>query len=126
MSEKSVLIVEDEILIAMEIEERLKSLGYTGINWVLTGEEAVEKAREMTPDLILMDITLGGKMDGVDAFKVIRSQMDIPVLFITGSSERILKERLREAGLADDCDYIIKPYDRDVLREKIAAALGKS
>lgn len=125
MSEESILIVEDEALIAMELEERLQKLGYTNISRVFTGEEAVERALENPPRLIFMDIGLGGKLDGLEASKIICSRLNIPVIYITGSSEKILQKRLQEANVAHSFSYIIKPFNEGRLREKIELLLYK-
>lgn len=125
MSEKRILIVEDEALIVMELEERLKRLGYSNISSVFTGEDAVQIARETQPHLIFMDIVLGGEMDGLEASKVICTRLNIPVIYITGSSEKILKKSLQEANLTHPFIYIIKPFDEKKLKEKIDALLGE-
>lgn len=123
MPEERILIVEDEALIVMELEARLKHLGYSHVSSAFTGEDAVKIARETHPHLIFMDIALSGEMDGLEASKVICSQMNIPVIYITGSSERTLKKSLEEAGLTHRCTYIIKPFNEKKLKEKIDALL---
>lgn len=125
MTEKRILIVEDEALIVMELEERLKRLGYSNISRAFTGEDAVKIARESQPHLIFMDIVLSGEMDGLEASKVICSRLDIPVIYITGSSEKILKKSLQEANFTHPYLYIIKPFDEKKLKEKIEALLGE-
>jgi CheY-like chemotaxis protein len=125
MTEKRILIVEDEALILMELEARLKRLGYSNISSAFTGEDAVKIARESQPHLIFMDILLSGEMDGLEASKVICSRLNIPVIYITGSSEKILKKSLQEANLTHPYLYIIKPFDEKKLKEKIDALLGE-
>ena len=125
MTEKRILIVEDEALIVMELEERLKRLGYANISSAFTGEDAVKIARESQPHLIFMDIVLSGEMDGLEASRVICSRLNIPVIYITGSSEKILKTTLQEANLTHPYLYIIKPFDEKKLKEKIEALLGE-
>ena len=124
MYEERILIVEDEALISMFLEERLKRLGYANIRSAFTGEDAVKIARESQPHLIFMDITLSGEMSGLEASKVICGRLKIPVIYITGSSEKILKKSLQEANLTHPYDYIIKPFDEQKLKEKIDALLG--
>jgi CheY-like chemotaxis protein len=126
MSEKRILIVEDEALIVMELEERLKRLGYANIISAFTGEDAVKIAREIQPHLIFMDIVLSGEMDGLEASRVICGRLNIPVIYITGSSERILKKSLQEANLTHPYVYIIKPFDEKKLKENIDALLGEN
>jgi CheY-like chemotaxis protein len=125
MSEKKILIVEDEALIVMELEQRLRRLGYSNISSAFTGEDAVKIAREIQPQLIFMDIVLSGEMDGLEASKVICSRLNIPVIFITGSSEKILNKSLQEANLTHPYLYIIKPFDEKKLKEKIDSLLGE-
>ncbi|UCH92659.1 MAG: response regulator [Candidatus Aminicenantes bacterium] len=125
MPGKRILIVEDEALIAMELEERLKRLGYSDVSSVFTGEDAVQKAQESQPHLIFMDIVLSGEMDGLEASRVICSRLNIPVIYITGSSERILQKSLQEANLTHRYSYIIKPFDEKQLRKKIDTLLGE-
>lgn len=125
MSEKRILIVEDEALIVMELEDRLKRLGYSNISTAFSGEDAVKIAGESQPHLIFMDIVLSGEMDGLEASKVICTRLNIPVIYITGSSERILKKNLQEANLTHPYLYIIKPFDEKKLKEKIDALLGE-
>jgi CheY-like chemotaxis protein len=125
MPEERILIVEDEALIIMDLEVRLKRLGYANIYSAFTGEDAVKIAQENQPRLIFMDIALNGEMDGVEASKVICSRLKIPVIYITGSSERMLIKSLQEADLTHPYDYIIKPFDEKNLKEKIEALLGE-
>ncbi len=123
MPEERILIVEDEALIIMDLEVRLKRLGYANIYSAFTGEDAVKIAQENQPHLIFMDIALNGEMDGVEASKVICSRLKIPVIYITGSSERMLIKSLQEADVTHPYDYIIKPFDEKKLKEKIEALL---
>lgn len=125
MPEERILIVEDEALIIMDLEVRLKRLGYAIIYSAFTGEDAVKIAQENQPHLIFMDIALSGEMDGVEASKAICSRLKIPVIYITGSSERMLTKSLQEADLTHPYDYIIKPFDEKKLKEKIEALLGE-
>jgi CheY-like chemotaxis protein len=125
MFEERILIVEDEALITMDLEMRLKRLGYANIRSAFTGEDAINLAQESQPHLIFMDIALSGEMDGLEASKAICSRLNIPVIYITGSSERILKKTLQEADLTHPYNYIIKPFDEKNLKEKIADLLGE-
>ena len=83
MTKARILIVEDEAIIAMELESQLQSLGYEITSIVDTGVKAIEKAKTDKPDLILMDIRIKGEMDGIDTAEAIRSQFGIPVIFST-------------------------------------------
>jgi len=88
MEKARILIVEDEVIIAMEIELCLQSLGYEVISIVDTGEKAIVKAEVDKPDLILMDIRIKGEMDGIDTAEVIRKRFGIPVIFSTAYCDR--------------------------------------
>ena len=114
------LIVDDEAIITMQLEERLTAMGYTVVGMAASGEEAVEKARGFTPDLILMDIVMPGKVNGIQAARIIRTELDIPVVFVTSyADDKILEEakHVRPYG------YIVKPFDELGLKATIEVAL---
>jgi len=96
MEKAKVLIVEDETIIAMGIENKLQSLGYEVISIVNNGTDAIKKAGEDKPDLILMDIRVKGEMDGIEAAEVIRNKFGIPVIFSTAylDQERIERAKI--------------------------------
>ena len=83
MSRAQILVVEDEKIVALEIVDRLKNIGYKVPESASTGEEAIQKASEVRPDLVLMDIKLKGDMDGIEAAEKIRSRYGIPVVYLT-------------------------------------------
>jgi CheY-like chemotaxis protein len=101
-----ILIVEDEVVIAMRLQQRLTSMGFNAEGIAYTGEEAVEKAKSLRPDLILMDIMMPGKLDGVAAAKIIKAELDIPVVFLTAFSEDNIIKRAKQA---EPYGFIIKP-----------------
>ncbi len=112
MTTAKIMIVEDETIIAKDIETRLKTMGYTVVSIENTGEQAVEKAQLNSPDLILMDIRLRGRMDGIEAAELIRSRMDIPVIFLTAYAD---EKNLERAKHTMPYGYILKPFqDRDL------------
>ena len=119
---KSILIVEDDALIAMNLSETLKSYGYVTEIPVATAEEAILRAREHHPDLILMDIQLAGKMSGVEAAGIIRKTEDIPVIYLTAFSD---DERLKAAINTAPYAYLIKPVQNQELRTSIEVSLFK-
>jgi CheY-like chemotaxis protein len=80
---EKILVVEDEGISAIEIQESLESLGYHVPTIAKSGNEAIQEAFAIKPDLILMDITLQGEMDGIDAAAIIKSFMDIPLIYLT-------------------------------------------
>lgn len=85
MKEKRILIVEDEMILALELEMRLQSKGFDNIKCAYTGEEAVEFAVTFKPDVILMDIMLRGKINGIEAARLIMQINKIPIIYITGN-----------------------------------------
>lgn len=120
MKNARILIVEDEVIIAMELERNLQILGYEVVSVVNTGERAIEKAETEKPDLILMDIRIQGRMDGFEAADIIRSRFNIPIVFSTAYLD---KERIERAKISMPFGYILKPIqDRD-LRVTIEMAL---
>ncbi|MBD3305915.1 response regulator, partial [candidate division KSB3 bacterium] len=79
-----ILLVEDEVMIAMGLELELKRAGYPECQRVVSGEEALVRVAQEPPDLILMDIRLAGKLDGIETARQIQAQTDIPIIFMTG------------------------------------------
>lgn len=114
------MIVEDEVAVALELEECLTHEGYEVAGVARSGEEAVDMARGFRPDLILMDIVLKGEMDGVDAAGKIRNEFDIPVVFLTGHSQGELIERAKSVNPQG---YILKPFHKGQIRAAIEVAL---
>ncbi len=111
MAKINIMIVEDDAITAMDIENQLKNLGYGVTAKVAYGEEAIQKAKENTPDLVLMDIVLKGKMDGIEAAEEIRTQFGIPVVFLTAFAD---KKRIERAKITMPFGFILKPFqDRD-------------
>lgn len=122
MTNPRVLIVEDEKIIAKGIEKRLKGMGYAVTGLASTGEEAIRMAVEVPSDLILMDISLGAGMDGVEAASRIRRQADVPVVFLTAYSD---PDTLQRAKITEPHGYVIKPYEDRDLQTAIEIALYK-
>ena len=111
-----VLIVEDEAIFAMSIRRVLTMLGYEACGPISTGEEAVSWAKKENPDLIIMDVSLKGQMDGIEAAGEIRSEYNVPIIFISGYQEDKLSEK---AGSLEFSTYLIKP----ILPEDIKSAI---
>ncbi|OWK36822.1 hybrid sensor histidine kinase/response regulator [Fimbriiglobus ruber] len=122
MTPATVLVVEDEIIIAKGIERQIKKLGYVVAGTAATGEEAVRKAAELRPDIILMDINLGDGMDGVAAATAVRRESGTPVVFLTAHSD---DDTLQRAKLAEPHGYVLKPYEDKDLQTTIEIALYK-
>ncbi|WP_136810027.1 response regulator [Desulfosediminicola flagellatus] len=94
--EKVVLIVEDEVLVGMMLAKKIAEYGFTVCDVVSTGEEAVEVALQRNPGVVLMDVSLGGRLDGIEAAAIIRETMPLPVIFFTGYNQD--KKLLQRAG----------------------------
>lgn len=122
ISDVRILIVEDESIVAMDLEHRLKLFGYTVIGQVIDGKSAVELARTGRPDLVLMDIQLHGPMDGIEAAGLIIEELDIPVIFLTAYADR---NTLNRAKVTEAFGYILKPYQERELYTNIEIAIYK-
>ncbi len=120
MSRANILIVEDEIIIAKDIKASLESMGYSVTSIVKSGERAIEKAKQEHPDLILMDIKLKGDMDGIELSQLIRSSLDIPIVFLTAYAD---EEKLERAKLTLPFGYVLKPFRARDLKVTIEMAL---
>ena len=120
MSAPRVLISEDESLVALDIARILKSAGYEVLGPVTSGESAVERAQELRPDVVLMDIVLKGQLDGIAAAAVISDTVDIPVIFLTSHADKLTLER---AKIAEPWGYILKPFSDDQLLASLEMAL---
>ncbi|MCP4399435.1 MAG: response regulator [bacterium] len=120
MTNTRVLVVEDERLVAKNIHRQLQQMGYDVPSTVASGKEAIESAVKMRPDVILMDISLQGKMDGVEAAERIRERLDVPVIYLTAYADEPLLQR---AKLTTPFGYILKPFQGTELRNTIEIAL---
>jgi PAS domain S-box-containing protein len=120
MEKARILIVEDEAIIAMEIESQLQSLGYKVTSIVDTGEKAIEKAEEDKPDLILMDIRIKSEVDGIDTAELIRNRYGIPVIFSTAYLD---EKRIDRAKITMPFGYVLKPIQERDLKVTIEMAL---
>lgn len=117
-----ILVVEDEGIVAEEIRSRLKRLRYAISAVAFSGEEAIRKAEETHPDLVLVDIRLRGGMDGVKTAEEIRVRFDIPVVFVTAYAD---EATLQRAKTTEPYGYILKPFEDKELRSSIEVALYK-
>ncbi|MCU0537667.1 MAG: EAL domain-containing protein [Hydrococcus sp. Prado102] len=118
----TVLIVEDESIVAQDLQLILEDLGYNVPAIADSGELAIEKAAEIQPNLILMDIRLIGEMDGIAAAQIISEQFDIPVVYMTAHSD---EATLARAKLTVPFGYVIKPFEEREIRTTIEIALYK-
>ena len=118
---KKVLIAEDEALIRLDLVELLTDEGFEVVGQAINGEEAVKLARELEPDLIIMDVKMPG-MDGITAAEIIGEERIAPILMLTAFSERELVERARDAGVMG---YLVKPFGANEVVPAIEVAIGR-
>ena len=117
-----IMIVEDEFDGASYLSNMLERMGYRIAARVKNGKEAIDGAKKLHPDLILMDIALNGEADGIGAVKTIHDYLDIPVVFITSPGDRVL---LNPAYMAESAGYLIKPVNEDGLQATIQTVLHR-
>src|SRR5918998_5646729 len=122
MTQTRILVVEDESIVALDIQERLESLGYDVPTTVAAGETAIEQAGLLRPDLVLMDIQLQGRMDGIEAADHIRQRFGIPVVYLTANADHPTVQR---AKVSEPFGYMIKPFEERELHTTIEVALYK-
>ncbi len=120
---ESVMIVEDEGVVALELEECLRQLGYAVPAVAATGSEAIARAADLRPDLVLMDIRLKGGMDGIDAARQIMAEQKIPVIYLTAHSDDATVQRARKTA---PFGYVLKPWEEKSLQIAIDMALHKA
>ena len=116
------LIVEDEVIVALELKMEIEKLGCEVIALVKTKNKVLESIKDKEPDIILMDITLGKNQNGIDIVKQIQKIKDIPILYITALSDDVT---IKKAFETNPIGYIVKPYRREDLRTNIKLAIYK-
>ena len=122
MKEIKIIIVEDESIVALDIQQRLKAMGYSVIATAASGEEAIKQCEVTPPDLLLMDIRLTGEIDGIEAAGLIRSHSDIPVIYLTAYAD---DETLQRAKISEPFGYLIKPIEDKELKTAIEISLQR-
>ncbi len=122
MDNHKIMVVEDEWIVADQLCNNLKDLGYMVCSTASTGDEAIRKVAEDRPDLILMDIVLKSKMDGIEAAERITSQFDIPVIYLTAYTNQEYIERAKQTK---PFVYLVKPFKQNELYANIEMALHK-
>jgi len=115
----SVLIVEDDMLLSLVEGRLVEKLGYRVAGKAANGDVAVKKAKDLNPDVILMDISLKGETDGIQAMHKIREFSNAPVIYLSGNSDKISIERARKTNFID---YLIKP----ITESELAGPLKKA
>lgn len=122
MAPKKILIVEDEVIIAEDIADTLRSFGYDVVGIAPDGEKAIEIAGKTQPDLVLMDIMMPGEIDGVEAAEQIRSRYHIPLVYLTAYADG---KTLARAALTEPFGYLVKPFEDKDLYATIKIALTR-
>jgi PAS domain S-box-containing protein len=122
MSANRILVVEDEAIVATAIKTELEQFGYAVAGVASSAVEAVAKAAQGKPDLVLMDIHLEGEKDGIEAAHQIRSRCDIPVVYLSAFADADILSRASETG---GFGYLLKPYEERELQTTIEMALAK-
>ncbi len=122
MAKAKILIVEDESIIAKDIQSSLKGLGYDVTAIVNSGDKAIKELEENRPDLVLMDIMLKGTMTGIEVAKEVKERFSLPVVFLTAYAD---DTTLNKAKITEPYGYIIKPYREKELHTTIEMALYK-
>jgi DNA-binding LytR/AlgR family response regulator len=122
MSKTNILIVEDESIVAKDIQHSLKKLGYTVVEVCSNGEDAIKIAEEKKPNLVLMDIMLKGDMSGIEAGAHIKEKLNIPIIYLTAYAD---ESTLSKAKVSEPYGYIIKPYKEIDLHTSIEMAIYK-
>jgi DNA-binding LytR/AlgR family response regulator len=122
MSKPNILVVEDESIVSKDIQHSLKKLGYHVVGAASTGEKALELVRLERPDIVLMDIMLKGEMNGIETAEIIRTELAIPVIFLTAYAD---ESTLAKAKITEPYGYIIKPFKEIDLHTSIEMAIYK-
>ncbi len=117
-----ILIVDDNITLTMELEEILSSSGYDVAGTAYTADEAISMAKSLKPDLVLMDIAMPGKLDGIDAAGILREELGIPVIFISIHTNKDFLERAKEV---EPLGYLHKPFSCQQIEAAIEMAFSK-
>lgn len=120
-AERRVLVAEDEALIRLDLVEMLREEGYEVVGEAGDGEQAITMARELKPDLVLLDVKMP-KLDGIDAAATIAEERIAPVVILTAFSQRELVERARDAGAMA---YLVKPFSKSDLAPAIELAISR-
>ena len=122
LTNASILIAEDENIIAKDISKTLERLGYKVLGAVRNGEDIIAGTKNLKPDLVLMDIMLEGEMTGIEAAEKIMSSFDVPVIYLTALADN---ETLQRAKITEPFGYVLKPFDERILHSSIEMGLYK-
>jgi two-component system, response regulator PdtaR len=112
MVDSKILIVEDDFIVAIDLKQHLEKIGYKVLEIADNGIDAIKKTQEKNPDLILMDISLKGDMDGIDAAEQIHKLCNTPLIYLSGYVDEKTKRR---ANITNPLGYIVKPFvDKEI------------
>lgn len=117
-----VLIVEDDMLLSMVEERLIQKLGFDVVGKVAKGSDAIDKTAELDPDIVVMDISLKGEMDGIEAVEKIREKSSVPVIYLSGSGDRYSYERAKKTGFTD---FLTKPVTIGDLEGPLSLAISQ-
>ncbi len=123
MSLHKILIVEDQRIVAKDLEVRLQKLGYDIVDSVITGQAAIESARKHQPDLILMDILIEGDLDGIETANIILAETPIPIVYLTAQAD---KQTFKRATASSPYGYILKPFQQREIEVTIETVLNRA
>ncbi len=121
MPQPRILIIENEGVIALDLDQRLTQLGYAVIGIFASGEQALYYAAQLAPDLVLMNIRLQGTLDGIQTALALREFWDAPIIYLTASTDA---ETIRRAEQTQPGGYLVKPVDDLELRATLQCALA--
>ena len=119
---EKILIADDDFTIGMQIEEMLAAIGYDVVGQAGSGQEAVEMARDLKPDIILMDIVMPGELNGIEAAERIKAEWGIPIIFISGHGDQ---DFIQAAKQIEPYGYVMKPFDENEIRAFVEIGLHK-
>ena len=122
MSKIKILIVEDEQLMALDLQEKLEKMGFIVTGIADSGDQAIAKVKETRPDLVLMDIVIEGNFDGIETADKVRRDFNIPVVYLTAFTD---EETMHRAKLSEPFAYLVKPYNEWELKFIIEMATSK-
>jgi len=123
MSSAKVMIVEDEAIVALNLERTVRKMGYGVICVVDTGEDAVEQFELQPADIVLMDVRLKGHMDGIEAARIIASQRSVAIIFLTAYNDEATMNRAQDIT---STTFLAKPVDERVLARTMSRAMAIS
>jgi DNA-binding response OmpR family regulator len=123
MSKETILVVEDETLVGLELKEDLERMGYFVPEVIESGESVVQAVARYQPDLVLMDVRLRGSLDGIDAAYQAKAEFDLPVIYLTAFSDA---DTLRRAAMTSPDGFLLKPFDERELAANIKIALSRA